>query len=90
MTETITNRRRDEIRIGQLWTDVPRRTSRRTLRVDGFEAAGHLGTRVACTVIRSRDTDTGPGAEPGRVAGDQGRQSPHHCRRQGLSPHRRG
>ncbi|WP_072814924.1 hypothetical protein [Rhodococcus zopfii] len=67
MTETITNRHGDEIRIGQLWTDDPRRTSRRTLRVDGFDDAGQLGARVVCTVIRSHDTDTGQVTEPGRV-----------------------
>ncbi|MGV9748094.1 hypothetical protein ACWDTG_24790 [Rhodococcus zopfii] len=67
MSESITNRHGDEIRIGQLWTDDPSRTSRRTLRVDGFEDAGQLGARVVCTVIGSLDTETGQVTAPGRV-----------------------
>lgn len=67
MTETITNRHGDQIHLGQLWTDDPRRTTRRTLRVDGFTGVGHLGARAVCTVIRSHDTDTGQVTEPGRV-----------------------
>lgn len=67
MSESITNRHGDEIRIGQLWTDDPSRTSRRTLCADGFADAGQLGARVVCTVIHSYDTDTGQVTEPGRV-----------------------
>lgn len=62
MTDTVVNRHGDTIRIGQLWTDDPRRTVRRTLRVDGV-----TGTGVVCTVIRAHDTDTGQITAPGRV-----------------------
>ena len=34
MTKILTNRHGDEIAVGQLWTDDPRRTTVRTLRID--------------------------------------------------------
>lgn len=67
MTEILINRHGDRIHLGQLWTDDPRRTTRRTLRVDRFDGAGGLGARAVCTVIRSHDTETGQVTEPGRV-----------------------
>jgi len=67
MTNTLTNRHGDEIAVGQLWTDDPRRTTVRTLRIDDLVREGNLGSRAVCTVIRSRDTDTGQTTEPGRV-----------------------
>jgi len=66
-TESTTNRHGDDIRIGQLWTDDPRRSTVRTLRIDELVAAGSLGTRAVCTVIRSHDTETGQVTEPGRI-----------------------
>lgn len=66
-TTTMTNRHGDEIHIGQLWTDDPRRDTRRTLHVDSFQDAGSLGTQAVCTVIRAHNTTTGEITEPGRV-----------------------
>jgi len=59
MTKTLTNRHGDEIAVGQLWTDDPRRTTVRTLRIDDLVREGNLGSRAVCTVIRSHDTETG-------------------------------
>ena len=67
MTKTLTNRHGNEIAIGQLWTDDPRRTTVRTLRIDDLVREGNLGARAVCTVIRSHDTETGQVTEPGRV-----------------------
>lgn len=68
MTETLTNRHGDEIAVGQLWTDDPRRTTVRTLRIDDLVREGNLGPRAVCTVIRSYDTETGQvTTPPGRV-----------------------
>ncbi|MGW0025443.1 hypothetical protein [Rhodococcus sp. NPDC003383] len=67
MTKTLTNRHGDEIAVGQLWTDDPRRTTVRTLRIDDLVREGNLGSRAVCTVIRSHDTETGQVTEPGRV-----------------------
>ncbi|QHE73677.1 hypothetical protein HYG77_37625 (plasmid) [Rhodococcus sp. ZPP] len=51
MTADMTNRHGDEIRIGQIWLDDPRRTVIRSLRVDDFADAGSLGTAAVCTVV---------------------------------------
>lgn len=67
MTKTLTNRHGDEISVGQLWTDDPRRTTVRTLRIDDLVREGNLSARAVCTVIRSHDTETGQVTEPGRV-----------------------
>lgn len=67
MTTATTNRYGDEIRVGQLWTDNPKRRAIRTLRVDAIESAGTTGQRAVCTVISSHDLDTGITTEPGRV-----------------------
>ncbi|MFD7011430.1 hypothetical protein [Rhodococcus jostii] len=67
MTDTKTNRHGDEIRTGQLWTDDPRRTVIRTLRIDNLDDAGSLGAVAICTVVRAHDTDTGEVVAPGRV-----------------------
>lgn len=67
MTKTLTNRHGDEIAVGQLWADDPRRTTVRTLRIDDLVREGDLGSRAVCTVIRSHDTETGQVTEPGRV-----------------------
>lgn len=67
MTTATTNRHGDEIRVGQLWTDPPKRRAIRTLRVDSIESAGTAGQRAVCTVIYSHDVDTEVTTEPGRV-----------------------
>lgn len=67
MSDTITNRHGDEIRVGQLWLDNPARTARRTLRVDGLEDAGALGTAAICTVVAAYNQETGEITAPGRV-----------------------
>lgn len=71
MPETVTNRHGDEIAVGQLWTDGPRRTTVRTLRIDEIVSGGSLGPRAVCTVIRAHDPDTGQVSEPGRVVSIQ-------------------
>jgi hypothetical protein len=40
MPAMMTNRHGDQIRIGQIWLDDPRRTAIRSLRVDDFTDAG--------------------------------------------------
>ncbi len=78
MTETLTNRHGDEIAVGQLWTDDPRRTTVRTLRIDDLVREGNLGPR-ACA-LSSAPTTPRPGRSlpPGEGGVDQGRQPAHH------------
>ena len=66
MTNTLTNRHGDEIRIGQLWTDDPRRAVVRTLRIDGLDDASSLGAVAVCTLVQAHDTDTGQVTAPSR------------------------
>ncbi|KXX60606.1 hypothetical protein [Rhodococcus sp. LB1] len=98
MTNTLTNRHGDEIRIGQLWADDPRRTVVRTLRIDGLDDAGSLGAVAVCTVVQAHDTDTGQVTAPGRVvtinidrlhttgAGNGYRRAPANTAPQGSAP----
>ena len=98
MTDTKTNRHGDEICSGHLWTDDPRRTVIRTLRIDGLDDAGSLGAVAVCTVVQAHDTDTGQVTTPGRVvtinidrlhttaAGNGYRRAPANTTPQGSAP----
>lgn len=66
MTNSITNRHGDTIRIGQLWADDRRRTAQRTLRIDDVIFDG-VNDQAVCTVLYAHDTETGETTEPGRV-----------------------
>lgn len=66
MTDSMTNRHGDELRIGQNWPDHPGRTTRRTLRIDRFDNVGTAYAAAVCTVISAHDQDTGEITEPGR------------------------
>jgi len=56
VTNTLTNRHGDEIRIGQLWTDDPRRAVVLSLRIDGLDDASPLGAVAVCTLVQAHDT----------------------------------
>ena len=84
MSTMMTNRHGNEIRIGQIWLDDPRRTVIRSLLGDDFTDAGTLGTAAMCTVVQARNTETGDITRPGWVLQHQRRQPPHHRRRQRL------
>ncbi|WP_137725647.1 hypothetical protein [Prescottella subtropica] len=67
MTDARTNRYGDTIAVGQHWLDPAARDNRRTLRVDGFEDAGSLGTVAVCTVVAVHDQRAGTVTHPDRV-----------------------